>query len=162
MKQGISIARSVARFILLLSFATFSARADQVSCAVIDLNSDTFGNIGVWIPANATPTGGDVQVRIINPMDNYTDCTNQGLCASPHGDIANVTHWDVVDPVGATNARGLGFTMYNARGAPVKRVKVCYSYRTSTSESREGKLNPKILDLKPYDLLQETFKFQTK
>jgi hypothetical protein len=154
MKHG---TQKVALFAGTILALVLTAQADQVSCAMIALNAQTFGNIGVWLPPNATPTGGNVQVRIITPPDNYSDCTNQGLCASPHSDIANVVHWDVPDQGGA---RGLGFTMFNAQGAPVKNVKVCYSYQMTANESPKGRLDRKILDLKPYDSLQELFKFK--
>lgn len=149
------------RIVLVLTLvATFSVTAAKApappingaECALMPLNADTFGNIGVVIPNGATVTGAGLFVRIQNPPDNYSDCSNpnpaNGLCPSPHGDIALVQRWDVPDEGGT---RGLGAVMYNAKNAPTKYVRLCYSYTISTEQNMKP-LGQDFLNLPAFDL----------
>jgi hypothetical protein len=139
--------------VVALSASTMNA-ATQVDCAIVPINADTRVNVGVWIPANARVTNATVQVRTITPPDNYSDCSQAGLCPQPHADISNVAHWDVPD-VG--NARGWGYDFYNMKGAHTKYIKACVTYNTGPRESDE-----KTFELKPYDLLEECLKKKPK
>jgi hypothetical protein len=124
-----------------------NAAANVVSCSMIPLNADTFGNIGILFPNGATPTGGALEVRLAN--DNYSDCTQtQGLCPSPHSDIAVVQRWDVTDQ---GQRQALGFLMYNAKGAPTKNVRLCYSYVLTGPVPGAAPLGHKILELPLFD-----------
>jgi hypothetical protein len=136
--------------------AIVAAKADQLTCSAIPLNSDGLGNIGVLVPAKAKITGGRLEIRNQDIIgDKYTDCSTQGLCPQPHGDASNVSYAEFPDEDGM---QGRAFLVYNMRGAHVKIVRLCYSYQLSDKESTENRLNPKFLDLKPYNLLEECVK----